>query len=68
MHAFIFTLHQITAKAVKYSIYHTRKNFEGGKIGEFGKLWALHQYFTRQLFRYRITKLFQLLKHEALTF
>ena len=52
----------------KTAQYGTWENFGGGKIGEFGKLWALHQYFTGQLFHYRITKLFQLLKHEVLTF
>ena len=30
--------------------HRTWENFGVGKIGEFGELWAIRQYFTRQLF------------------
>ena len=33
------------------------KILEWEKIGEFGESWALRQYFTRQLFLFRIFQL-----------
>ena len=35
-----------------YSVYHTRKNFGKGKIGELGKLWAIRQIFLANIHRY----------------
>ena len=43
-----FSPHAITVRG---------KILEWEKIGKFGELWALRQYFTRQLFLFRIFQL-----------
>ena len=49
----------LVSRMVEDFVYRTCEKFRVGKIGEFGELWALCQYFTHQLF---------LFSYEALTF
>ena len=53
-------LHMLYIALRSYDIirYRTREYFGVGKIGRFGKLLALFQYFTHQLFIFRNIKTF----------